>query len=362
LKPITLALSYNDVLLVPQYSALLSRSEVDLSTQIAPDIKLDIPLISINMDTVTGTEMAIEMSRLGGMGFIPRFDKAEKQARDIEKITKKGQRTVACIGVKNGVLERAEMLLKAGSVGLSIDIAHAHTAATLEAIAKLKNKYPKVSLIVGTIATYEGAFDLFKAGADTVRVGVGAGTICTTRIVAGSGVPQVTAIAEAARAKNKFKNKFVLADGGAANSGDVVKGLACGASAVIAGSLFAGTKEAPGRIIKKSGALFKEYNGSTSKTEKIKQVAKDKSGKAEHYVVHVEGVEAMVPYKGPVRFIIEELCAGVRSGLTYSGAKNIGELWEKAQFIQITTAGYRESTAHDVILQSIDNTQKINLS
>lgn len=354
MKKINLALSYNDVLLVPQYSKLLSRSEVDLSTKIAPDITLDIPLISINMDTVTGVDMAVEMSKLGGMGFYPRFDKADKQAKDIAKISKKGQKTIACVGIKNGNIERAEMLLKAGSVGLSIDIAHAHTAATLETVKMLKNKFPKVSLIVGTIATYEGAYDLFKAGADSVRVGVGAGTICTTRIVAGSGVPQVTAISEAARAKSKFKNKFVLADGGAANSGDIVKGLACGASAVIAGSLFAGTKEAPGKIIKKSGALFKEYNGSTSKTEKIKQVSKDKKGKSDHYITHVEGVEAMVPYKGPVRFIVEDLCAGIRSGLTYSGAKNITELWKKAQFIQITTAGYRESAAHDVILQTID--------
>lgn len=352
--PIKLALSYNDVLLVPQYSKLVSRSEVDLSTQIAPDIKLSIPLISINMDTVTGVEMAVAMSKMGAMGFMPRFDTAEIQADKVFQVVKKGAKTVACIGIKDGTLERAQLLLKAGASALTIDIAHAHTAATLSTISKIKNKYPKVSLIVGTIATYKGAYDLFKAGADTVRVGVGAGTICTTRIVAGSGVPQVTAIMDAVRAKEKFKNRFVLADGGAANSGDVVKGLACGASAVIAGSLFAGTDEAPGKLMTINGIKYKEYNGSTSKTEKIKQVAKDKDGKPEHYIVHVEGVEAMVAYKGPVRNIIEELCAGVKSGLTYSGAKNLKELWKNAQFIQITTAGYRESQAHDVILQSID--------
>ncbi len=352
--PIKLALSYNDVLLAPRYSKLISRGDVDLSTQIAPDIKLDIPLISINMDTVTGVEMAVAMHRMGAMGFMPRFDTAEIQAKKVSQVVKKGAKTVACIGIKDGTLERAELLLKAGASALTIDIAHAHTQATLDNISKIKNKFPKTSLIVGTIATYEGAFDLFKAGADTVRVGVGAGTICTTRIVAGSGVPQVTAIMEATRAKNKFKNRFVLADGGAANSGDVVKGLACGASAVIAGSLFAGTEEAPGKVINKGGVLYKEYNGSTSKTEKMKQVAKDKKGKNEHYIVHVEGVEAMVHYKGPVRNILEDLCAGVRSGLTYSGARNIQELWKNAQFVQITTAGLRESQAHDVVLQSID--------
>ena len=353
--PIKLALSYNDVLLVPQYSKLTSRSEVDLSTKIAPDLRLDIPLISINMDTVTGVEMAVAMSKIGAMGFLPRFDIAEIQARNVSAVVKKGGKTVACIGIKDGTLERAELLLKAGASALTIDIAHAHTSSTLETIKDIKNKFPKVSLIVGTIATYDGAYDLFKAGADTVRVGVGAGTICTTRIVAGSGVPQVTAIMDAVRAKDKFKNRFVLADGGAANSGDIVKGLASGACAVIAGSLFAGTEEAPGKIINKGGVMFKEYNGSTSKTEKMKQVSKDSNGKSEKYILHVEGVEAMVHYKGPVRNVIEDLCAGIKSGLTYSGAKNIKELWKNAQFIQITPAGLRESQAHDVMLQSIDN-------
>jgi IMP dehydrogenase len=164
-------------------------------------------------------------------------------------------------------------------------------------------------------------------------------------------VPQVTAIADAARARKKFTNKFVLADGGAANSGDIVKALACGSDAIIAGSLFAGTEEAPGKIIHKDGVMYKEYNGSTSKTEKMKQVSKDKEGKSEHYIIHVEGVEAMVQYKGPVRNIVEDLCAGIRSGFTYSGATDVRELWKNAQFIQITNAGYRESTPHDVILR-----------
>jgi len=354
MKPIKLTLSFNDVLLVPQKSRLESRSDVDLSTKIAPDIKLNIPLISINMDSVTGVDMAVEMYRLGGMGFLPRFNQAEVQARDVERVVKRGGKTVACIGIKNGNMERSEMLLKAGATALTIDIAHAHTVKTLEIVKMLKNRFRSTSLIVGTVATYEGAYDLFKAGADTVRVGVGAGTICITRIVAGSGVPQITAIQDGVRAKNKFKNKYILADGGAVNSGDVVKGLACGASATIGGSLFAGTDETPGKIIKKRGQMYKEYNGSTSKTEKMKQITKDKNGKADHYIIHVEGVEALVNYKGPVSDVVEGLCAGIKSGFTYSGAKNINELWKNAQLIQITNAGFRESQAHDVILQSID--------
>jgi len=205
LKPIKLALSFNDVLLVPQKSRLESRSEVDLSTKIAPGITMNIPLISINMDSVTGVDMAVEMSRLGGLGFLPRFDKAETQAGDVEKVIKKGGRAIACIGIKNGTINRAEMLLKAGAEALTIDIAHAHTNRTLDVVSELKNRFSSTSLIVGTIATYNGAYDLFKAGADTVRVGVGAGTICTTRIVAGSGVPQITAIQEAVSAVGRKK-------------------------------------------------------------------------------------------------------------------------------------------------------------
>ncbi|KKQ58537.1 MAG: inosine-5'-monophosphate dehydrogenase, IMP dehydrogenase [Microgenomates group bacterium GW2011_GWC1_38_14] len=354
MRPIKIGLSYNDVLLIPQFSDIRSRSEVDLSTKIAPDISLKIPLLSINMDTVTGVEMAIEMYKLGGLGLLPRFDKPEIQAEKVEKIVKAGAKVAASIGIKDDNFLRSEILLKVGATALTIDIAHAHTASTLEFISKFKQRFPKVSLIAGTIATYQGAYDLFKAGSDTVRVGVGVGTICTTRIVAGSGVPQITAILDAVKAKKKFKNRFVLGDGGAANSGDIVKALACGASAVISGSLYAGCDEAPGKLIEENGEVYKEYNGSTSKTEKIKQINMDSNGKSKHYTIHVEGVEAMVKYKGPVKDIVTELCAGIKSGLSYSGAKNIKEFWRNAQFIQITAAGYRESQAHDVLPRQVE--------
>ncbi len=349
MRPITLALSFNDVLLVPQLSPIKSRTEIDLTTKIAPDIELGIPLISVGMDTVTGVDMAVAMHNLGGISFIPRFDAPEIQANNISEIKKKGARSIGSLGIKDDVFDRAELLLKAGAAALTIDIAHAHTTRTLEIVSKMKNKYPKISLIAGTIATYEGAFDLFTAGADTVRIGVGAGTICTTRLVAGSGVPQITAIMEASRAKKKFKNKHVIADGGATKAGDIVKGLACGASASSCGSLFAGTDEAPGNIITINGVFYKEYNGSTSKQEKVRQVEKNNKDKKPHYTIHVEGVEAMVKYKGPVKDVVYGLVAGIRSGLSYSGARNIAELWKKAQFVQITSAGFAESGVHDVI-------------
>lgn len=350
MKQIKLALSYNDVLLEPQFSAIKSRTLIDLTTKIAPDITLNLPLIAVNMDTVVGVDMAIAMDKLGAIAFVPRFDTPEIQAEKVATIKKAGARCVAAIGIRDDYLKRAELLLKAGATGITIDIAHAHTQTCLTAISRFKNAFPRVSMIAGTVATYLGAKALFQAGADSIRVGVGVGTICTTRIMAGSGVPQITALLEANRAKKLFKNKFILADGGAANSGDIVKALACGASAVLSGSLYAGTDEAPGEIIEVQGKLYKQYNGSTSATEKRRQLSKDQTGKGNHYVLHVEGVEAMVPYKGNVANVVAGLTAGIRSGLSYSGAKNIKEFWKKAQLVQITGAGYRESQAHDVLV------------
>ena len=346
-----LALTYDDVLLVPQKSSIVSRAEIDLSTKISPNISLRIPLISMSMDTVTGVEMAIAMDKSGGIGFLPRFDSPEKQAAKVLKVKKAGAQVIAAIGLRDDYLKRAELQIKAGADGITLDIAHAHTTTALNAISKFKNKFPKIPMLAGTIATYEGSYDLFEAGADAVRVGVGAGTICTTRIVAGSGVPQVTAIFEAVRARNKFKNKYVLADGGMAKSGDLVKSLACGADACMMGSLFAGTDEAPGEIINKNGNFYKLYDASTSSVQKEEQLKKSKNGQKPHFKLHVEGVEAMVKYKGPVVNVIDQLCAGIRSGLSYSGARNLKEFPQKARFVQITSAGLRESYPHDVELR-----------
>ena len=343
-----LALAFDDVLLVPQKSSVISRTQIDLSTQIAPNIKLAVPLISMSMDTVTGVDMAIAIAKFGGIGFLPRFDLPEIQADNVKTIKKAGQPIIAAIGLRDDYLKRAEVLVKAGADGITLDIAHAHTTTALEAVSKFKNKFPTIPMIAGTIATYEGAYDLFKAGADTVRVGIGAGTICTTRIIAGSGVPQITAILEANRARKQFKNKFVLGDGGAAKSGDIVKGLACGADAYMCGSLFAGTDEAPGKIITRNGVFYKRYDASTSSAAKKLQLEKDNNGRKPQFNLQVEGVESYVKYKGSVIAILEQLCAGIRSGISYSGAFNVKELQERAQFVRITGAGLRESYPHDV--------------
>lgn len=349
---ITQALSYNDVLLVPRRSAIRSRNEVDLSTTIAPGIALGMPLISVNMDTVTGVEMAVAMHRLGGIGLVGRFDSPDVQAGMVREIVAQGARCIGVIGVKDDYLKRAEMLLEAGSSGLHLDVAHAHSDHAIEVISACKARWPEHPFIAGTIATYEAAIDLYEAGADSLKVGIGAGSICITRINTGAGVPQITAIMEVARARNeRFPDRFVLADGGAANSGDIVKALAAGADAYMGGSLFAGTDEAPGEIVEVGGRLYKHYNGSTSPDEKRRQLTKYEEFKHDRYHLHVEGVNAMVPAKGPVGDVVDALLAGIRSGLSYAGARTIRELHERARFVQITGAGYAESQSHTVTLR-----------
>lgn len=346
---IPFGLSFDDILLVPQRSEIVSRADVNLKTEIAPGFFLDIPIISVNMDTVTGVAMATVMSQKGGLALMPRFDGPQGQAANIAAVKKTGQRVFAALGLRDDVMTRARFCVAAGADGLTVDVAHGHMTHCLEITAQLKNKFPKLPLLSGVIATQEGAADLFAHGADGVRVGVGAGTICVTRVMTGCGVPQVTAIEAAVAAARKFKNKFVIADGGTKSSGDIVKALALGASAVIVGSQLAGTDEAPGTVVKKDGVVYKEYNGSTSKLEKERQLKKH-NGQKPHFKLHIEGVEALVRYKGPVGPVLDELCAGIRSGFSYCGAADIRQLWKKAQFLQITHAGLLESRAHSVEL------------
>ena len=350
LNDLRTALSYDDVLLVPKTSSIGSRGDINLNTRISEKLELSLPLISTNMDSVTGVEMAVGLGKLGGLGILPRFDASEVQAEKISKIKSAGVLAAASLGCKEGYKTAAELLVKSGADVILMDVAHGHLEKFMEATKYVAEKYGNsVTVIAGVIATYEGACALFESGADAVRVGVGPGSICTTRIMTGHGVPQITAICEAKRAAEKY-NKTIIADGGAKNSGDIVKALAAGASAVTLGNLFAGVDEAPGEIIEINGKKYKEYNGSTSKKEKIRQIGKYSQDKNESYANHTEGVEALVPYKGPLGDVVESLLAGVKSGFSYSGARDVQELWKNAEFIRVTQAGMRESHAHDVIL------------
>ena len=471
------AYTFDDLLLVPSYSEVLPK-DVDVSTYITPKIKLNIPLISAAMDTVTESRMAISMAREGGLGVIHRNMSLEEQVKEVEKVKKsesgmiydpvtvtpdtpikevlklmqeykisgipvvegaekklvgiitnrdlrfetnferpvkdlmtkedlitakpgisleeavkilhehriekllivddnyclKGLITIkdiekikkypnackdelgrlrvgAAIGVGKNRLEQAEKLLKAGADVLFIDCAHGHTKNVIETIIEIKYHFPDCQLVAGNVATPEGAEALIKAGADGIKVGIGPGSICTTRIVAGVGVPQITAVHNCAVVAEKYGIP-VIADGGIRFSGDIVKAIAAGAHAVMIGNLFAGTEEAPGETILYEGRTYKVYRGMGSLSAMKKRGGRERYGQeAEDVSKFVpEGIEGKVPYRGPVSNMIYQLIGGLKSGMGYCGCRNIEELRKKAKFIKITPAGYRESHVHDVII------------
>lgn len=473
-------LTFDDVLLVPKRSAVVSRSHVSTATWLTRQIRLNIPIVSANMDTVTESAMAIAMARAGGIGIIHRWMPIEKQAAEVARVKRsegyvvdnpyrvpphtsirevrrlmqewdtggilvvdeedhllgiitsrdllfleddrltvaevmtprervitappgttmeeakrilwqhrieklplvtednvvvglitakdivrreqyplatkdeRGRlRVGAAIGVRPGFLKRAEALLDAGADVLVVDIAHGHSDNCIRAVKELRRHFGEdVQIIAGNVATAEGTADLIEAGADAVKVGIGPGSICVTRVVTGFGVPQITAIQECARVARPA-GVPIIADGGIRNSGDLVKALAAGASAVMIGSLLAGTTESPGRVVIRNGRRYKIVRGMASLTANIdrQQVAdevRETGQEIDWEKVVPEGVEAVVPYRGNVAEVLEQLVGGLRSGLSYGGAFTIEELWDNAEFIQITPAGLHESRPHDV--------------
>ena len=470
-------LTFDDVLLVPKRSPIISRSQTDLRTKLSRNITLNIPIISANMDTVTESGMAIAIAREGGIGIIHRFLTIEDQVdeilkvkrsesvvieqpytirpdltvqdakkamveygvsgllveeggklagiitrRDItfekdnkrkvselmtrEVITAKAGTTIeqakeilhnqrieklpvvdeqkrivglitskdilkmdeyphaskdrkgrllvgAAVGVKGDYLERTEALLEAGADILVVDIAHGHSDNAINTVHMIKKAFPNCELIAGNVATGDGANDLIKAGVDAVKVGVGSGSICITRVVTGSGVPQLTAVLDSVKVA-RDNGIPVVSDGGVRNSGDMTKALAAGASSVMIGSLFGGTDESPGKTLVKNGKKFKMYRGMASFYASLGRKYREEgpqvvdSDDLNDYVP--EGVEAMVPYKGSVVEIVRQLSGGLRSGLSYCGAKTIGEMQRNAEFIKMTSAGFIESQPHDVDL------------
>ncbi len=474
-----IALTFDDVLIVPGYSEV-HPNDVDVSTVLSPKIKLNIPLVSAAMDTVTESRLAIAIAQLGGIGIIHKNLTIEEQAEEVDKVkrsesgmivdpitispdasiyqaeelmakykisgvpvTQSGKpggklvgiltnrdlrfvtdlskkvkdlmtkdnlvtvpvgttleqakeilhkhriekllvvdedfhlrglitvkdiekkiqyphackdelgrlRVGAAIGVTGDYLDRADELIKKNVDILVIDSSHGHSAAVLEATRILKKKYPEMEFIVGNIATGEGAEALIKAGADVVKVGIGPGSICTTRVVTGCGMPQITAVSEAAKVCKKYKTPLI-ADGGIKFSGDITKALVAGADSIMIGSLFAGTDEAPGETVYYQGRTYKTYRGMGS-------IGAMKKGSADRYFQSAdvektklvpEGIEGQVLYRGNLSGIVYQLIGGLRSGMGLAGCKNISELQTKAKFIRITNAGLRESHAHDVVI------------
>ena len=469
-------LTFDDVLLVPKYSDITSRSQTDLGTKLSRNISINIPFVSANMDTVTESSMAVTMARAGGIGIIHRFLTINEQANEVLKVKrsgsvmienpysisseksiqdaldyaeekeisgllvvdsdsklvgivterdllfadpnnhisdvmskdvvtakpgvtldeaknilhkhrieklpivddsgiikglitskditnnadfpnaskdKKGRPLVgAAVGVKGDFLERSEFLLEAGADVLVVDIAHGHSENAISTVRHIKKAFPDCELIAGNIATAQGVEDLIKAGVDAVKVGVGSGSICITRVITGSGVPQLTAVMDCAKI-GRDNDIPIISDGGTRTSGDATKALAAGASSVMVGSMLGGTDESPGTVLTKNGKRFKVYRGMASLAASLGRKSKETGSFSfdddlNDYVA--EGVEAMVPYKGTVTDILKQLTGGVRSGLSYCGAHTIPQMQENAQFIKMSRAGFAESQPHDVSL------------
>ena len=470
-------LTFDDVLLVPKYSDITSRSQTNLSTKLSRNISINIPFVSANMDTVTESAMAVAMARAGGVGIIHRFLTIKEQANEVLKVKRSGSvmienpyaihsdKTVqdainyaeekeisgllvidsnsklvgivtdrdllfetdatrlikdvmtkdvvtaklgvsldeakkilhkhrieklpivdesglikglitskditniedypsaskdkkgrplvgAAVGVKGDFMERTESLLKAGADVLVVDIAHGHSENALSTIRNIKKAFPSCELIAGNIATAQGAEDLIKAGVDAVKVGVGSGSICITRVITGSGVPQLTAVMDCAKIGKDYGIP-IISDGGTRTSGDATKALAAGASSVMIGSMLGGTDESPGTVLTKNGKRFKIYRGMASLGASLGRKSKETGSISfdedlNDYVA--EGVEAMVPYKGTVTDILKQLTGGVRSGLSYCGAHTIPQMQANAEFIKMSRAGFAESQPHDVSL------------
>lgn len=482
-QDIPLALSYDDVLLVPQRSSIASRRQVDTGANLTRNIRLASPIVSANMDTVTEAAMGTEMARQGGIGIIHRFLSIEQQAAEVRKVKraesfviaqpytiapdrtveqarlemerldvggfvvideqdklmglvsardvrfvrnpdlfvqdvmtpkqklviaptdvsveevqeifnkykveklplvedgkviglvtakdleqtnrnplaakdKRGRLLVgAAVGVVGDVMARAAALIEAGANVLVVDVAHGHSDAVIDVVKQLKGEWPDVDVIAGNVATREGAAELIEAGVDAVKVGVGPGSTCTTRIVTGAGVPQLTAVMECAAVCHEA-GVPIIADGGIKASGDITKALAAGASTVMLGGMLAGTDESPGQTTTRRGQRFKSYRGmaslsaTTARRRRERELADISQQEDDEWLSQVvaEGVEALVPYRGPVREVLVQLLGGLRSGMSYSNARTIEELWQNARFVRITPAGLRESGPHDVVL------------
>jgi IMP dehydrogenase len=476
--PIRDALTFDDVLLVPKRSSIHSRKDVDLSTRLSRNIKLNIPIVSANMDSVTESAMAISMAHNGGIGIIHRFMPVERQVEEVLKVKRaesviieepytiwpsatmsdakrlmqekgvsgllvvdankkllgiltardllfedndlnrvselmtpmkslhtasadasidearqllrkykleklplvdeegrlrglitskdmvtlaerpqackdsKGQLTVgAAVGIREGYIERARALVDAGVDVLVVDVAHGHSDRVLNVVRKLKKELSQVDVIAGNVATPEGTKDLIDAGADAVKVGIGSGSICITRIVTGAGVPQLTAVLECAETARK-SDIPIIADGGIRNSGDITKALATGASSVMIGSMLAGTEESPGVTVMRNGRKYKIHRGMASVGASMKRGTEEAEDEAALLEYVAEGIEAFVPYRGTSHEILAQLAGGIRSGLSYCGAKTLAELRQNASFVRLTSAALKESYPHDV--DSID--------
>ncbi len=364
------SLTFDDVLLKPGYAGF-SRSEIVLSTQLTRNIKLKLPLVSAPMDTVTESKLAIALGKLGGIGIIHRNLSIEDQAKEVATVKKAKQLVGAAVGSSPGYQARVKALVKSGVDVIVVDSAHGFSKYVIEAVVGIKANH-KVDVIAGNVATAEGAEALIAAGADGLRVGMGPGAICTTRVVSGMGVPQMTAIIETAQVAHQHGIP-VIADGGINYLGDMTKALAAGASCVMMGRLFAATEQSPGQLVTMTAEQvparfrsivngtvksydFKQYRGmgSIGAMERGKKISSEDEFHGKSYtdktVLVAEGVEGLVPCSGSIETVVGTMLEGIRSGFYYVGASTINELWETAVLRRITSASLSESHPHHLFV------------
>jgi IMP dehydrogenase len=347
------ALSFDDIQLVPRFNNIASRKNPDTSVEFG-ELKLEIPVFSANMNTVTGVDMAAEMNNLGGLGVLHRFCSIEDNRGMFSILNSRGYDTIISLGVNEG-LDRVSALYEVGARYFCIDIAHGHSRAVGELVKQIKEAYPDTFVIAGNVCTRTGAEYLSSVGADAIKIGVGPGSVCTTRIKTGFGIPQFTAIQECSRV-----NVFKIADGGIRTPGDAVKAFVAGADAIMLGGMLAGTNETPGEIIEevdestfryedsksgqRSGVMnvnrYKLFRGMASKEAQDDFMGSMAEWKA------AEGVEIRVDAKGPVENVISDLMGGIRSGMTYCGANNLQQIRERAEWVEISAAGAAEGRPH----------------
>lgn len=345
---ITEGLTFDDVLIIPKYSEIEHRADVDCSTEILPNFKLTIPFVSANMDTITEYRMAFAMAEAGGLGILHRFLSIEDMLKQIDLYNELAQAAevktpfVVAIGVHDE--ERIKAAYDKGIRQFCVDVAHGHHILVKRTIEYLRKEYGKeIGIIAGNVCTYEGAYALFEWGADCIKVGVGPGSVCSTRIKTGAGYPQLSAIMHASDAREDFETKFaikkyIIGDGGIKNYGDVSKAISAGADAVMMGSIFAGCKQTPGPVWRnEKEEMIKTYRGMASTQAQSDFGIED---------INEEGISLTTKYKGNIDHILSRLVRGLKSGMSYSGSRTIPEMQAEPNFVQMSSAGYHESTPH----------------
>ncbi|PJE97392.1 guanosine monophosphate reductase [Streptomyces carminius] len=362
-EPLRTGLSFDDVLLVPQRTSLTSRRHADTTTRLLPGVRLRLPLVSANTQWCTGDRMAAAMARHGGMGFLHRMQTVAQQVAQLDAVkavrpspddadratlAADGRLFVgAAVGVTGDWRERAEQLAAHAVDLLLVDVAHGHSDRVVTALAELRKALPELPLVAGNVATPEGVRDLAEAGADVVKVGIGPGGVCTTRLVAGTGVPQLTAVMDCAAAADDAGVR-IIADGGIRQSGDIAKCLAAGAHAVMLGSALAGADESAATPVTKDGRSYRVSNGFVSLGMELtlRRAAGERISRAEVDDYVPEGVEVTFPASGPLPRTLRRLVGGVQSAMSYSGAPDLAAFRERAEFIRVTGAGRAENLPH----------------